>query len=104
MKIIANKETLLKALSCVSGIITQRPTLPILSNVLIETKGDNIVVLTSTDMEIGVSKQIGATVEEEGSITIPARKLLDIVRELPENEVVVSVSKTNSISITSVKP
>jgi DNA polymerase-3 subunit beta len=101
MKIIANKETLLKALSCVGGIITQRPTLPILSNVLIETKGENTVVLTSTDMEIGVSKQIGATVEEEGSITIPARKLLDIVRELPEKEVVISVSKTNSISITS---
>lgn len=103
MKITVNKEILLKALSSVSGIITQRPTLPILSNVLLETKGNNAVVLTSTDMEIGISKQIETTVEEEGSITIPARKLLDIVRELPENDVVISVSKTNSISITSGK-
>lgn len=103
MHIKIQKEKFLKALSAVTNIISQRPTLPILANVLLETNDTNTLILTGTDMEIAISKRIEATVQEEGSITIPAKKLLDIARELPTETVEIAVSRTNSVSITSGK-
>lgn len=103
MKITVNKESFLRALACINGIVSQRPTIPILSNVLLETKENGELLLSSTDMEIGISKNIEADIHEEGSITIPAKKLMEIVRELPEKEVEITVSRTNAVSITSGK-
>lgn len=103
MKISIEKDIFIKALTGVVGIISNRTTLPILSNVLLESNGNGKLVLISTDMEIGISKTIAAEIEEEGSITIPAKKILDIVRELPEKTVRLEVSKTNTIQIHSGK-
>ncbi len=84
MNIKINRDTLLKPLSSVSGIVERRHTLPILSNLLLEAKQDK-VVLTATDLEMQISLSIETTVGSELSTTISAKKLLDICRSLPEN-------------------
>ena len=79
-----NRETLLAPLVAVSGIIERRHTLPILSNVLLERKGSDIVIV-ATDIEIQISARATCdTPGDEKSITVGARKLLDILRALPE--------------------
>ena len=84
MNIKINRDTLLKPLSSVSGIVERRHTLPILSNLLLEAKQDKIV-LTATDLEMQISLSVETAVGSELSTTISAKKLLDICRSLPEN-------------------
>jgi len=83
MNIKINRDTLLKPLSAVSGIVERRHTLPILSNLLLEAKQDKIV-LTATDLEMQISLAVNTTAGEDLSTTISAKKLLDICRALPE--------------------
>lgn len=99
MKFIISKSNLQKALGRVIGVVSSRATLPILSNVLIETAGKNTLVFIGTDLELGISTTIQADVESEGSVTIPAKKLHDIVRELPETKIKVTVSKNHNVTI-----
>lgn len=84
MNIKINRDTLLKPLSAVSGIVERRHTLPILSNLLLEAKQDKIV-LTATDLEMQISLSVDTAVGSDLSTTISAKKLLDICRSLPEN-------------------
>lgn len=84
MNIKINRDTLLKPLSSVSGIVERRHTLPILSNLLLEAKQDKIV-LTATDLEMQISLSVETAVGSDLSTTISAKKLLDICRSLPEN-------------------
>ena len=83
MNIKINRDTLLKPLSAVSGIVERRHTLPILSNLLLEAKEDKIV-LTATDLEMQISLAVNTIAGEDLSTTISAKKLLDICRALPE--------------------
>ena len=84
MNIKINRETLLKPLSSVSSIVERRHTLPILSNLLLEAKGDQLV-LTATDLEMQISLSINTPIGAELATTISAKKLLDICRALPDN-------------------
>jgi DNA polymerase-3 subunit beta len=84
MNIKINRDTLLKPLSAVSGIVERRHTLPILSNLLLEAKQDKIV-LTATDLEMQISLSINSPAGGELSTTVSAKKLLDICRALPES-------------------
>ncbi|HZV62970.1 MAG TPA: DNA polymerase III subunit beta [Methylophilaceae bacterium] len=84
MNIKINRDTLLKPLSAVTGIVERRHTLPILSNLLVEATPDRIV-LTATDLEMQISLAVETDVGGELSTTISAKKLLDICRSLPEN-------------------
>ena len=84
MNIKINRETLLKPLSSVSGIVERRHTLPILSNLLLEAKSD-LLVLTATDLEMQISLSINTPIGAELATTISAKKLLDICRALPDN-------------------
>lgn len=84
MNIKINRDTLLKPLSAVSGIVERRHTLPILSNLLLEAKEEKIV-LTATDLEMQISLSVHTSIGGELSTTISAKKLLDICRALPEN-------------------
>lgn len=84
MNIKINRDTLLKPLSAVSGIVERRHTLPILSNLLLEAK-DEKIVLTATDLEMQISLSVHTPIGGELSTTISAKKLLDICRALPEN-------------------
>ncbi|MYL23684.1 DNA polymerase III subunit beta [Halomonas alkaliantarctica] len=84
MKFSISREALLRPLTLVAGVVERRQTLPVLSNVLIEIEGDQ-VALTGTDLEVElVGRTVASHVEQEGSATLPARKLMDICKSLPE--------------------
>lgn len=82
-----SRETLLAPLQTVSGIVEKRHTLPILSNVLIEKKGA-MLTLVATDIEIQITTGVSLEGGAEGSVTVAARKLQDILRSLPEESTV----------------
>jgi DNA polymerase-3 subunit beta len=80
------KEIFLKGLAKVQGIVEKRNTIPILSNVLIETTADTIQ-LTATDLEVGMRASYPANIKNGGKITVSAKKIYEIVKELPEQEI-----------------
>jgi DNA polymerase-3 subunit beta len=82
MKFTITREKLQEGLAAVAGSVPTRTTLPVLSNLLLETDGDG-VRLSGTDLDTAVSVRVAADVEEPGAITAPARKLQEIARELP---------------------
>ena len=83
-----------RGLNAVDRIVASKNTLPILNNVLLKTE-DNQVILSATDLEIGVNYYLGGKVEEEGSITIPGRVLSNFVNSL--NEEKISLETTNGV-------
>lgn len=83
MKLSIQREALLKPLQMVTGVIERKHTLPILANVLLTIEKGQII-LTGTDLEIEARVSVAQKGAQEGSTTLPARKLLDIVRALPE--------------------
>ncbi|MFZ5803085.1 MAG: DNA polymerase III subunit beta [Candidatus Omnitrophota bacterium] len=100
MEFTIEKNAFLKALGLVCNVASLKAnTLPILSNILIETEGKEKISLVGTDLEVGICTKSKAGVKEEGSITVPARKIFDIVRELPEGEVAVTVGKNHAVNI-----
>lgn len=86
MKFHLSKEKLLEGLQQVQSVVSTRTTLPILSNVLLQTNGKGIN-MTTTDLDVGVRCNVEATIEEAGATTLPARRLFTIIRELPSSEV-----------------
>jgi DNA polymerase-3 subunit beta len=102
MKFIIKREELLPALQAVNGVVERRQALPILSNLLLSVKKDGIT-LAGTDMEVELVMKINREMNDEGETTLPARKLLDICRALPE-EADISISiKGDKAQITSGK-
>jgi DNA polymerase-3 subunit beta len=98
MNIKINRDTLIKPLSSVSGIVERRHTLPILSNLLLEAKRDSIV-LTATDLEMQISLSVERAAGDELSTTISAKKLLDICRSLPENAEITMSTQDSRIQV-----
>jgi len=98
MKFKTDKENLLSAIQKVQSVITAKAVLPILSNILIETQGNNLR-LTATDLDIGISCLIPVNILEQGSITVPAKRFGDIVKELPSDDVMVNIKKNNQVTI-----
>jgi DNA polymerase III subunit beta len=86
MEFSVSKSDLVRELGLTQGVVERRTTIPILSNILVETDRDQ-VWLTATDLELGIRCSCPARVKKEGSGTIPARKLLDYVRLLPDTDV-----------------
>jgi DNA polymerase-3 subunit beta len=91
MDLRVEKSDFLQGLYLTQGVVEKRNTLPILANVLIEATGADIQ-LTATDLEIGVRRSCRGKVSQAGSVTLNARKLYEIVRELPSDEVVLKAS------------
>lgn len=87
MQFKIEKEIFLKALGRVQGIVEKRNTMPILSNVLIEAKADEIC-LTATDLEVGIRSAYPATILGAGKVTVSAKKLYEIIKELPEQDII----------------
>ena len=87
MKVIVERSDLLKAMSRAQSIVERRTTIPILSNVLIESFGSTISLRT-TDLDIEVVEKVTASVEKEGSTTVGAHTLHDIVRKLPDGSTI----------------
>jgi DNA polymerase-3 subunit beta len=87
MKFSAARETLLKPLQTVVGVVERRQTMPILSNVLVSTQGTKLSI-TATDLEVEMVAEAEVKAEGSGDITVPGRKLHDIFRALPEGTAV----------------
>lgn len=100
MEFTVSKADLVRELSLSQGVVEKKTTIPILSNVLLEAAGDR-VSLTATDLELGIRCSCPARVKKEGAGTVPARKLLDYVRLLPEGDVHMKFLENHWASITS---
>lgn len=82
MRLTISREKLQEGLNAVSASIPGKTTLPVLANILVETT-DRGIKLSGTDLDIAVSTEVAADVETQGAVTIPAKKLSEIARELP---------------------
>ena len=100
MKFIINREDLLLPLQQIVSVIEKRQTMPILSNVLLNVSKDNLV-LTGTDLEIQLIAKLYLENADEGNITVPARKILDIVRLLPNEAEIKFQLKEDKVKVTS---
>jgi DNA polymerase III subunit beta len=100
MEFTISRSELVRELSLSQGVVEKKTTIPILSNVLVETDG-NRVILTATDLELGIRCGCPARVKKAGAGTVPARKLLDYVRLLPEGDVQVKVQENHWASLVS---
>jgi DNA polymerase-3 subunit beta len=100
MEFTVSKSDLVRELSLSQGVVEKKTTIPILSNVLLEAADDRIT-LTATDLELGIRCSCPARVKKEGSGTVPARKLLDYVRLLPEGDVNMKFLENHWANITS---
>lgn len=86
MHFTIEKEVFLKGLARIQGIVEKRNTIPILSNVLIEGRDDEIY-LTATDLEVGMRSSYPSSVSNPGKVTVSAKKLHEIIKELPDKEI-----------------
>lgn len=98
----SERNVLLAALTAVVGVVERRHTLPILSNLLLEKKGDTLTLL-ATDLELQVSTQLEVETGEDFALTIAARKLFDIVRALPDSARVKLDSKDSQVVVSAGK-
>ncbi|MFA4990049.1 MAG: DNA polymerase III subunit beta [Candidatus Omnitrophota bacterium] len=98
MKLKIEKDVLLNGIQTVQNVITTKATLPILANILIETQ-QNSLRLTATDLDIGISCVIPVDIQEQGAITLPAKRFSDIIKELPANVVSITTKKNNQVNI-----
>src|SRR6202167_5814108 len=99
MEFTVSKADLVRELSLSQGVVEKKTTIPILSNVLLEAREDRLY-LTATDLELGLRTSCPARVKKEGSGTIPARKLLDYVRLLPDADITVKFAENNWANFT----
>jgi DNA polymerase-3 subunit beta len=83
MKFTIPREALLKPLQLVTGVVERRQTLPVLANLLVQAD-ENGLSLTGTDLEVEMIASCAVPIEQHGEVTIPARKLADIWRALPD--------------------
>ncbi|MGE0267815.1 MAG: DNA polymerase III subunit beta [Candidatus Omnitrophota bacterium] len=98
MKFKVTKENLLHGIQTVQNVVSNKITLPILSNILLETK-NNILQFNATDLDIGISCEIPVETHEEGAITVPAKRFSDIIKELPSGDILINTKKNNQIDI-----
>ena len=92
------REELLTGLQRVQGVVEKRNTMPILSNILIEAKQEGVEIV-ATDLEIGMRGHYKATVEKPGGITVSARKLYEIIKELAVGEIEIASGENNWTTI-----
>jgi DNA polymerase-3 subunit beta len=92
MELVVRKTDLLRELQLFQGIVERKNTIPILANVLIETDGDQVKLL-ATDLEVGLRSRCSASIAKGGSLTLPAKKLYEIIKALPETDIRIEENK-----------
>lgn len=92
MKILGERDQLLKGIQTVGNMVSEKSLLPILSNVVIETTPEGIQLL-ATDLKTSISHHMKINVLQQGAVTLPAKKLADIIRELPDGEIELMVEE-----------
>lgn len=101
MKFLAKKEDIFNGIRLVANVAAMKSLQPVLANILIETVDDNAVKLTATDFDLTISTTVDAKIENEGKITLPAKKLNDIVSRLSDKLITFELNtETNSMNIT----
>ncbi|HKS74732.1 MAG TPA: DNA polymerase III subunit beta [Terriglobales bacterium] len=98
MEITVSKFELLRELTATQGVVERKTTIPILSNYLFEAAGDKLS-LTATDLDLSLRTSCNAKVKKEGSCTIPARKLHDYVKLLPDADITIKLLENHWVSI-----
>jgi DNA polymerase-3 subunit beta len=98
MRFTISREKLQEGLSAVSASIPAKTTLPVLANILIEAT-DKGIRLSGTDLDIAVTTEVAADVEMPGAITIPAKKLTEIARELPPAPVRIAAAGEQRVTL-----
>jgi len=99
MEFTVSRADLVRELNLSQGVVEKKTTIPILSNVLVETNGDRII-LTATDLELGIRCSCPAKVKKQGASTVPARRLLDYVRLLPDSDVQIKILENQWANLT----
>src|SRR5271168_4180616 len=102
MEFSVKKFDLLEELTTTQGVVERKTTIPILSNLLVEAKGNRLAI-TATDLELSVRTSCEAKIKKEGAGTIPAKKLLELVRLLPEGEIKFRLLENHWVEIVSDK-
>jgi len=92
MKFTITRDNLSNGLSALQGVVGHRTTLPILSNVLVRADDEGLE-LTATDLDVTITRRVPAAVSKKGSVTLPARKLYSLVRELDPSDIVFDVDE-----------
>ena len=99
MKIKINQNELNKSISIVQKAVSVRTPLPILSGILIEAK-NNLLIMTATDLDLGIKTYSPCETEEEGSVVVQAKLIGDFVRKLPSNTYVfIETLENNNMEI-----
>src|SRR5262249_44969237 len=98
MEITVSKSELLRELTATQGVVERKTTIPILSNYLFEAAGDKLS-LTATDLDLSLRTACAAKVKKEGACTIPARKLYDYVKLLPDADITIKLLENHWVSI-----
>src|SRR5260370_41500477 len=98
MEITVSKVELLRELTATQGVVERKTTIPILSNYLIEASGGRLS-LTATDLDLSLRTSCNAKVKKEGSCTIPARKLHEYVKLLPDADMTIKLLDNHWVSI-----
>lgn len=99
MEFTVGKTDLVRELSLLQGVVEKKTTIPSLSNVLLEARGGRLE-LTATDLELGIRSSCAAKVSKDGSVCVPAKKLLDFTRLLDEGDIAVKLLENFWIQIT----
>ena len=99
MELSVEKSLLLKELNLTQGVVERKTTIPILSNLLLET-ADSSLRISATDLELGVCCGCSAKIKKPGSGTIPAKRLFEIVRSLPEKDVKLKLLENHWVQVT----
>src|SRR3984957_5381827 len=100
MEFSVSKSALLNELSTTQGVVERKTTIPILSNLLVGARGSQLHS-TATDLEPSIRTSCDAKVKKEGAGTIPAKKLLELVRLLPEGEIKFRLLENHWVEIVS---
>jgi DNA polymerase-3 subunit beta len=100
MKLTIKKEEFLKGLQRIQGVVEKKNTMPILSNMLLTAEGNSVEII-ATDLEIGLRGHYPADIEKPGSVAVSAKKMYEIVRELPAEDVSIKVEDNNWVKISS---
>ena len=98
MKFSVDRESLLRPIQQVSGVVERRQALPILQNLLLEIQNGKLLI-TGTDLEIELKTNVEVSAEEEGLVTVPARKLFDICKEIPDQAKIDFSLKQNRLEL-----
>lgn len=99
MKFSLSKNALLKELNLLQGVVEKKNTIPILSNILVETTNQSLISLVATDLDVSLNTECPADVSQPGAVVLQARKMFDIVRNLPDADIHFTKEESDRIKI-----